>query len=139
MRRPQFVRLAQIDAQRFITACRHKLVHLTWRRTTVRFAEDEFRQLAGLLTRSMDGSPPFSARERNLYVAYREDEECEVRIESLAMLLPPKEFDELVQAVREAVEHLDKILASGSWGEEEASESPPSSLPHIRRTPFSRN
>jgi hypothetical protein len=139
MRAPSFMKLARIDGRRFITACRHGLVHVTWGRITLRFSQEEFRRLGGLLERAADALPPGSVRDGELRVVCRPDEECELRVGPLVLLLPPAEFQALVEAVREAVQRLDQILSSGMWDEDEADEAPPSVLEQLRRTIFSRN
>jgi hypothetical protein len=133
------MQLARIDGRRFITACRHGLVHVTWGRITLRFSREEFRRLSRLLEGAADALPPGSHRDGELRVVCRPDEECELRVGPLAFLLPPAEFQALVEAVGEAVQRLDQILASGIWDQDEADEAPPSVLEQLRRTIFSRN
>jgi hypothetical protein len=139
MRTPHFWRLAQIDEQHFITACRHGLIHLTWGRTTIRFSREDFRQLAGLLERTTDILPPSSAHHGEMRVTCRLDEDCELQLGSLILLLSPDEFQDLVQAAHEAIRRLDKILASGVWDRKEPEDATPSSSEWIQRTPFSEN
>ena len=139
MRAPSFMQLARIDGRRFITACRHGLVHMTWGRITLRFSREEFRRLSRLLEGAADALPPGSLRDGELRVVCRPEEECELRVGPLALLLPPAEFQALVEAVSEAVQRLDQILASGIWDQDEADEAPPSVLEQLRRTIFSRN
>ena len=92
MRAPHFLRLAEIDERRFINACRHGLVHLTWSRITLRFSRDEFRRLAGLLARSADTLPPSSARDGRMQVTCTSDGGCELQLGSLRLALSPDEF-----------------------------------------------
>jgi hypothetical protein len=139
MRAPSFMQLARIDERRFITACRHGLVHVTWGRITLRFSREEFKRLGGLVERAADALPPDSVHDGALRVTYRLDEDCELRVGPLALLLPPAEFQAFIQAVREAVHRLDQILASGIWDQDEVDEAPPSVLEQLRRTIFSRN
>jgi hypothetical protein len=139
MRGPNFVRLAQIDDQGFISACRHGLVHLTWGRTTTRFTREEFRRLVGLLDRAADALPPASAHDGELSVTCRLDGDCELRAGPLVLLLSPEEFQALVGAAREAVRRLDRILAAGTWDAEEPEDDEPSFLEQLRRNPFSPN
>jgi hypothetical protein len=139
MRAPNFVRLAQIDDQGFISACRHGLVHLTWGRTTTRFTREEFRRLAGLVDRAADALAPASAHDGELSVTCRLDGDCELRAGPLVLLLSPEEFQALASAVREAVRRLDQILASGTWDVEEPEDDEPGFLEQIRRNPFSLN
>jgi hypothetical protein len=141
MRAPHFVRLAEIDERRFINACRHGLVHLTWRRITVRFSRDEFRRLARLVARSVD-SPPGWSRDGELEVSYNAHQDCELRFGSLSLAVSPKEYLALHTAVEEAVEQLDKILDAGMWdqpGTEEPEDVPPSILERFRQHRFSEN
>jgi hypothetical protein len=138
MRKPQFLRLAQIDDQHFITACRHGMVHLTWGRATVRLSGDEFRRLAALLARATDGLPPASVRDGEMQATCRREEVCEARLGALVLLLSPAEFQELAGASREAVLRLDKLLASGVWDQEEE-EAAPDFSEQLRRNPFSLN
>jgi hypothetical protein len=139
MRAPNFLRLAQIDEQRFITACRHGLVHLTWVRTTVRFTRDEFIRLAGLLERVTDTLPPASIRDGELRATYRAGDDSELRIGSVILLLAGREFDQFAQAVREAVHQLDRLLAAGVWDREEPDDSHPGVWDPTTRNPFSHN
>jgi hypothetical protein len=133
------MRLAEIDKQRFITACRHGLVHLTWGRTTIRLSRDEFRRLAGFLERAADALPPASVGDGTLSVICRLDGDCELRLGALVLLLSPDEFQELSQAARQGVDRLDTILASGVWDREESQEPPPSPLDQLGQVSFSNN
>ena len=139
MRVPHFLRLARIDGQHFITACRHGLVDLTWGRTTTRFSRDEFRRLVGLLARAMDSVPPISLRDGELRVTFRPDEDCELRVASLVLLLSTAEFEEFAQMAQDALRRLDKVLDSGVWDQDEPEADPPSLLDQLRQIPFSRN
>jgi hypothetical protein len=142
MRAPHFVQLAAMDERRFINACRHGLVHLTWDRITVRFTRDEFRRLAGLLARSMESQPPWWRRDGEIEVTYSTPQDCSLRLGSLTLALSPNEYQALSVAVLEAVEQLDKILDAGMWNEpeaEDADDAPPSILERVRRHRFSEN
>jgi hypothetical protein len=139
MRIPRFLQLVQIDDQHFITACRHGLVHLTWGRATVRFSRDEFRRLAGLLGRATDGLPPTSVRDGELRVTYQPEEDCEFRMGALVLLMSPPEFREFARVAGEAIQRLDKFLASGAWDREEAEDVPLDFSEQLRRNPFSLN
>jgi hypothetical protein len=139
MRAPHFLRLAEIDERRFINACRHGLVHLTWGRITLRLSRDEFRRLAGLLARSADALPPSSARDGRMQVTCSLDEDCELQLGSLRLALSPKDFHAFGRAVQEAVEQLDKIIDAGMWDQEEAEDAPPTIVEHFRRNRFSEN
>jgi hypothetical protein len=139
MRAPGFMQLARIDERRFIMACRHGLVHVTWGRITLRFSRQEFRRLGGLVERATDALSPDSVHDGALRVTARPDEDCEVRVGPLALLLPPAEFQAFVKAVREAVQRLDEILASGIWDQDEAEEARPSVIDQLRKTRFSHN
>lgn len=141
MRTPHFLRLAQIDEVRFISGCRSGVVHLTWERTTTRFSADEFRRLANLLSMACQADPPASFWDGNLHVTCRLEEDCELRMGSLILLLPPGELDDLDQAVQQAVQKLDEIAASGLWDEPETE---PERLPVnpfdlLSRPSFSQN
>lgn len=139
MRAPHFLQLARIDERRFIMACRHGLIHLTWGRTTTRFSRDKFRRLAALLTQVSSATPPSSARDREVGVTFRLDEDSELRVGSLALLLSPAEFRALVAAATEAVQRLDEILASGIWDRDDEDEAPPGILEQFHRFSFSLN
>ncbi len=139
MRAPHFVMLAQKDQQRFASACRHGVVHLTWDRITIRFTKDEFEQLAGLLERVTDSLPPNPVRSGNLRVTARLDEECEIQMGSLVLLLSPTEFRGFAQVVAEAIDSLERFIASGIWDREEPEDTQPGFLEQIRQIPFSRN
>jgi hypothetical protein len=139
MRTPDFVRLAQIGDQGFISACRHGLVHLTWGRTTTRLTREEFRRLAGLLERAADALPPASTHDGELSITCRLDGDCELRAGPLVLLLSPEEFQALADALREAMRRLVEILASGTWDAEEPEDDRPGFLEQIRRNPFSLN
>ena len=139
MRAPHFVRLAQVDEQRFITGCRSGVIHLTWERITVRFTEEEFRRLAVLLQEASATTSPASLWDGPLHVTCRPDEECEFRMGPLALLLAPAEFEALAGAAQEAAERMEEILTSGVWDEPEPEETPPDRSGLLGRTPFSQN
>ncbi|MFN2184093.1 MAG: hypothetical protein ACK2UU_08880 [Anaerolineae bacterium] len=141
MRAPHFVQLAAIDERRFINACRHGLVHLTWNRITVRFTRDEFRRLARLLARSVGAPPPTWLRDGEIACTYTA-QECNLRLGSLTLVVSPNEYEALSMAAQEAVEQLDKILDAGMWDvpeSEEPEETPPGILERFRRHRFSEN
>ncbi|MBN1656976.1 MAG: hypothetical protein JXA93_01175 [Anaerolineae bacterium] len=140
MRTPHFLKLAEIDDHRFIMACRHGMVHLTWGRLTVRFTRDEFRRVAGILQRAIDGLPPVFVQDGEIHVTYRADSESELRLGTLVLLLRGDEIVELAGAAREAIHHLDDIIASGVWERQEADdEAPPDLTSTLRGTHFSLN
>ncbi len=133
---PHVIRLAEIDERRFINACRHGLVHLTWHRATVRFSRDEFRRLARLLSRSTE--PPGWFRDGDMAVTCSH-QECEVQLGPVSLTLSLAEFHTLDKAVQQAVEKLDEILNSGVWDQPEPEDSPPSILDRLRQHSFSEN
>jgi hypothetical protein len=139
MRAPHFVRLAQIDEQRFISACRHGLVHLTWGRATLRLLRDEFRSLASLLEEVTEAEAPIKARDGQIEVSGRLDGDGELRVGTLVLLLSPDELRQFAASAREAVTRLDRLLASGVWDRDEEDDTPLSSGAPIQRTPFSEN
>jgi hypothetical protein len=139
MRSPHFVRLAQIDQQRFISACRHGLVHLTWGRATLRLLRDEFRSLADLLEQVTESQAPNSARDGQIEVSARIDGDGEIRLGTLVLLLSPDEFQQFAQTAREAITRLDRFLASGVWDRDEEDNAPSDFAPPFQRTPFSEN
>jgi hypothetical protein len=139
MRAPHFLRLAEIDELRFINACRHGLIHLTWSRITIRLSRDEFRRLAGLLARFADELPPSSARDGRIQVTCTGDGDCELRLGSLRLALAPDDLRALGGAVQEAVKQLDEILKAGMWDEQEPAEPPPTIIEHLRGHRFSEN
>jgi len=140
MRTPHFLRLAQIDEQHFIMACRSGLVHLTWGRATVRLTRGEFRRLGNLLQQATETSPPSYVRDGLLSLAYRRAEESELRLGSLILVLSAAEVRELAGAAQRAVHHLDEFLASGAWERDEAADDAPSGFgEQVRRNPFSQN
>ena len=139
MRAPHFFRLAEIDERRFINACRHGLIHLTWIRITVRLSRDEFRRLAGLLERSADALPPGTAQDGSLQVTHSVDGDCELQLGTLKLAISSEEFRALAGAVQEAVEQLDEILDAGIWDREEPEEAPLTIVEHFRRHRFSEN
>jgi len=130
--------LAQIDERRFITACRHGLVHVIWERATIRFSRDEFRQLAGLLERAASARFACTVQDGEIHVTCNLNQACEVRVGSSSLILSPGEFHELVKAAGEAVRRLDEILASGIW-EQEPEPPQGSFLEQLRRASFSDN
>jgi hypothetical protein len=134
-----FMPLAQMDDQRFITACRHGIVHLTWGRVTARFRQDEFRRLVRLLERALDASPPVSVRDRDLRVTTRLHEDCELQMGSLVLLISPADVQEFARVGQAAVERLDEILASGAWDEPEEEEVPSNPLEQYQQFSFSHN
>jgi hypothetical protein len=139
MRPPHFVRLAEIDEQRFISACRHGLIHLTWGRATLRLLRDEFRSLADLLEQVIQIEPPSSARLGEIEVSARLDGDGELRVSTFVLLLPPQEFRQFAETARQAVTRLDRFLASGVWDRDEKEDTPSGSVDPIPRTPFSDN
>lgn len=139
MRTPHFVRLAEIDEQRFISACRHGLVHLTWGRATLRFLRDEFRSLVNLLEQVIQAEAPTSARDGQLEVSARLDGDGELRLGTLVLLLSPEDFQRFAKTAREAVLRLDRFLASGVWDRDEEDDTPSDSGDLFQRTPFSQN
>jgi len=139
MRAPHFVRLAQIDEQRFITGCRSGVVHLTWERITARFTQEEFQRLAALLQQAEAAPSPASLWDGHLHVTRRADEECEFRMGPLALLLEPGEFRALARAAQEAADRLEEIRTLGMWDEPEPEESPSDQGGLLGRTPFSQN
>ena len=139
MRAPHFLRLAEIDERRFINACRHGLVHLTWSRITIRLSRDELRRLAGLLARSAESLPPSSVRDGMMQVTRSLDEDCELQLGSLKLVLSPDEVQALGGAVQEAVQQLDQILEAGMWDDDEPEDAPPTIIEHFRRHRFSEN
>lgn len=140
MRAPHFVRLAEIDEQRFISACRHGLIHLTWGRATLRLMRDEFRSLANLLGGVVQAPPPSSARDGQIEVSARLDGDGELRVGAFLLLLSPRELQQFAETAREAVERLDRFLASGVWDQDDEEEAtPPDLRDPIPRTPFSDN
>ena len=139
MRAPHFLRLAEIDELRFISACRHGLIHLTWRRITIRLSQDEFRLLAGLLARCVDELPPSSTRDGKMQVTCSPDGDCELRLGSLRLAIAPDDLGALGGAVQEAVKQLDEILDAGMWDEGEPSDAPPTMIEHLRGHRFSEN
>jgi hypothetical protein len=132
------MRLAQIDEERFISACRHGLVHLTWARATVRFSRDEFRRLVALLNRATSAGPPATFHDGVFRVTSRLDAESELSTGSWILQLSADAWHEFTGAAREALHRLDEILASGMWdGEPEKAQS--GVFEGIRRVPFSKN
>ena len=136
---PNFVRLAQLDDQHFVSACRHGLIHLTWGRVTVRLSRDEFGRLTSLLEEAVTALPPISLRDRDLRITSRLDEDCELQLGSLVLLLSPARCAELAQAAQEAQVRLDRILASGVWDKDESEEHAPGLIEQFRQIRFSRN
>lgn len=139
MRTPHFMTLAQIDKERFISACRHGVVHLTWDRVTVRMGRGEFRRLASMMDQASDSPPPVTMSSGRLRVTYRQDEDSELQVFSATLLLSPSEFRDLAKATQEAVNRLDKILSSGAWDESGEKETPPDPLQQLRQVTFSKN
>jgi hypothetical protein len=137
MRAPHVLRLAEIDERRFITACRHGLVHLTWHRVTVRFGRDEFRRLARLLARATE-PPPGWLRDGEMQVTWSH-QGGDVQVGPFRLALSPDEFQAFGRVVQEAVEQLDKILDSGIWDEDASEDVPPSILERFRQHSFSDN
>jgi hypothetical protein len=125
MRTPHFLKLAEIDDHRFIMGCRHGMIHLTWGRLTVRFTRDEFRRVAGILRRAIDGLPPVFMQDGEIHVTYRGQAESELRLGPLVLLLAGDEIVELTDAARDAIHHLDDIVASGVWERKEADDNAP--------------
>lgn len=142
---PQFVTLAQVDKQRFIAACRHGMVHVTWGRSTMRLSRDELRILATLLDRTASSQSAHSESQGGLSITFRPGDATEIRhgtqSVSWVLLLAPDPFRDFHQAVRESANRLEGILASGMWDKPEGDddETPSSPLESLKRIPFSRN
>lgn len=134
-----FLPLAQLDDQHFVTACRHGIIHLTWGRVTMRLSRDEFRRLAALIEKVVDALPPISLRDGELRITARLDEDSEFQMGSLVLLLSPAQFQEFACTMQQAVERLDEILASGVWDKQEREPPKISFLEQLRKTSFSRN
>jgi hypothetical protein len=140
MKVPNFLRLAIVDESHFITACRHGMIHLTWWRLTVRLSREEFRRLVTLLQQAVDSTPPASLRDGEFQVTRRADDDSELRLAALVLLLPPREFDQLAAMAAEALDQLDRFLASGAWQQRpENEDAPPGFWQPTGHTPFSPN
>lgn len=140
MKTPRFFKLAEIDEYRFIMGCPHGMIHLTWGRMTVRFTRDEFRRIAGILQRATDGLPPVFVQDGEIHVSYRADGDSELRLGPLVLLLSGHDIVDLTRAARDAVHHLDDIIASGMWDREQAGDETQADLTStLGRTHFSLN
>ena len=133
------MQLARIDGHRFVTACRHGLVHVTWGRVTMRLSRDEFRHLTRLLERTEDSLLPSSGRQGEIQVTCRADEDSEVRVGAWILLLSPADLQTFIRVAQQAVHRLDEILASGIWDSEETEDTQPSFLERLRQHTFSDN
>jgi hypothetical protein len=133
------MQLARIDGHRFVTACRHGLVHVTWGRVTMRLSRDEFRHLTRLLERTEDSLLPSSGRQGEIQVTCRADEDSEVRVGAWILLLSPADLQTFIRVAQQAVHRLDEILASGIWDSEETEDTQPSFLEQLRQHTFSDN
>lgn len=122
-------------------ACKHGIVHMTWRRTTMRLSRDELRQLASLLAQAADELLPATLRHGDLRVTCRLDDDCEFQMGPLVLLLPAKQFQEFATMVGTAARRMDKLLDSGVWDEKEPEETleQPDFLERFRKPLFSRN
>lgn len=138
MRAPHFVRLAQIDEHRFISACRHGLVHLTWGRVTLRFRRDEFRQMAEMLTEIIRHAPPVTRRVGVLSISRQFGGDWELRVGPMALHLESEVGEAFALTAQEAVRQLDEVLASGMWDRQEEEE-PPASFEDRLHISFSSN
>lgn len=139
MRAPHFIQLSRIDERRFITGCRHGLVHVTWERMTLRFSRDEFRVLVRLLGRAADDRLPNTACDGALRVTCHRDEDCELRVGPTVLLLSPADFQSFLAAAGEALRRLDEILASGIWDRPAPDQAPAGILEQLQRHSFSQN
>jgi hypothetical protein len=133
------MRLASIDRLRFIVACRHGLVHLTWKRITLRLSRNEFRRLARLLDQATAGLPPGQFRDGDMRLTWRHDEESEIRVGEFVLLFASSEFTAFADLVGQALDRLDEILASGMWDPVQADDEPSDPLAQFRPDSFSRN
>lgn len=139
MRLPHVLTLAQVDDQHLIAACRHGLVHLTWGRITVRFSQDEFSRLAGLLTEATEEPAAASVSDGGLRITARPDDECECQFGPLVLLFAPNDFVQFAQTVQEAARRLHEFLASGVWERDAQEDAPQGALQQSQRIPFSLN
>ncbi|HFD40908.1 MAG TPA: hypothetical protein ENJ31_13785 [Anaerolineae bacterium] len=137
MRAPHFVQLARMDDHRFISACRHGLVHLTWGRVTLRFRREEFRQMADLLSQVQRHHPPITRRVGALIVTRQFGGDWELRVGPMALHLDSETGEAFIPIAQEAVRQLDEVLASGMWDQEP--EKAPASLEEQLHIPFSSN
>lgn len=133
------MRLASIDRLRFVTACRHGLIHITWNRITLRLSRAEFKRLTLLLDQVAAGPPAGRSRDGELRLVWRFDEESELRVGTSILLLVPNEFRAFVAMCRTARDQLEKILESGLWDRDPAEDDPPDILAQFRPYSFSNN
>jgi hypothetical protein len=139
MRLPYVLTLAQLDDQHSIAACRSGIVHLIWGRITVRFSQDEFNRLAGLLAEATDESAAVSVSDGGLRITARPGDECECQFGPLVLLFAPTEFLQFARTVQEAARSLHGFLASGVWERETQEDAPQGALQQLQRIPFSLN
>lgn len=152
MRVPQFITLARVDQERFVSACPRGIVHLSWGCATVRLSHGQLRRLAIVLDRNAGSQDPVSGCDGELAIALRPDGQTQVQIAfpaasrregstaSVVLVLAPEELALLHQALREAVQRLDQLLASGVWSQEGAESEPPDGASgQLGRFPFSDN
>lgn len=139
MRLPHVLTLAQLDDQHSIAACRSGLVHLTWGRCTVRFSQDEFKRLAGLLAKVTDEPAAASVSDGGLRITARPGDECECQFGPLILLLSSTEFLEFASTVQEAARSLRSLLSSGVWERDTHEDAPQGALQQSQRVPFSLN
>jgi hypothetical protein len=136
---PHFVTLVQIDRRHTISACRHGIVHLHWKRSTIRFREDEFRRLTSLVEQAVIAEAPPTTRDGTFSVVARNRGDSEIGLGSMTLLLAPAEWEAFAEALPTAVGRLDDLRNSGAWDQSDPQESPPSPLERLRQTHFSDN
>jgi hypothetical protein len=137
---PRFTILSRIDDTRFISACPHGMVHLTWERLTLRLRVDEFEALALLLGHAVPGNEhlPGSRAAGSLRLSYRPGDPPEVCIGVAALRLKMIELRQLAAAVEEARLRLGQIAASGEWDQPDP-ERPADPFAGLKQNPFSVN
>jgi hypothetical protein len=131
--------LASIDRLRFITACRHGLIHLTWGRITLRLGRNEFRRMVRFLDATATNPATAQVRDGEVRLTLRIDEESEFRVGAAVLLLAPNEFSAFVSLCRQARDELEKILASGVWDRDQVDDEPPDHLAQFKPDSFSKN
>lgn len=131
-----FVRLAQVEGQGIISACRHGVVHLSWANVTVRLELAEFERLARLLSRGSALSTRAPLCEGD-YCLAAEGPRYRIGLAALDLWLSAAEFLTLVEMVASAHRRLHELLESDEWREPDPDEEELPSLDELSRHQFS--
>lgn len=121
MARTHFSRLAYLPGQGAVSICRHGLVHLTWENLTLRLQRSVFMRLGRLLERGLATSSSVPLYDQDLSVRSHGGE-FHVAVASIELTLSAETYLAFRGMIRQALQRLETLLASGGWEEDEEEE-----------------